>query len=161
MSHHDWSEVDFDWKGLNDCQDIMYKYGWKYGRLGGQIKEKYGTLRYYANFGWFSLHTLIYPGYCYCQFPKWLWHLDHSKPMRFLYKFLERPFFMWQKYWYNKAYQVALKKHPHLRAEILSSADHLELIKGPTRTEEDENEVRTIVLGWNGETVSTWVRSKK
>lgn len=53
---------------------------------------------------------------------------------------------------YNIAYQKALKKWPHLRAEILCGADFPEIIKGATRRDGKE----LHLLGWSGEILSTW-----
>jgi len=124
----------------------------KWGFLGGQAKEKYGELRFYAKFGWLSLHTLIYPGYVYSQFPNWLWRLDCRYIGPTLRFFFERPFVWWQIKVYNWAYQRALARHPHLRAEILNSADYHEFIKGCCRKEGKD----TIILGWNGEEIGRW-----
>lgn len=148
---HRWGDEDFDWDALNDCCDIVYRWS-KRGFITGQIKEKYGTLRWYAMFGHLSLHSLCYPGYVYSQFPDWLWKLDCNYIAPVLRFFFERLFVWWQLKCYNWAYQACLKKHPHIRTEILSSADHPELIKGATRKEC----CKTHILGWNGETVSTW-----
>lgn len=160
MTYQDWDDENFDWNAINDCCDILYKYATKYGRLGGQIKEKYGTIRFYAHFGNFNLHTLIYPGYCYPQFPTWLWKLDNNKHIGKIYNIVNYPFVIWQKFWYNYAYQKCLKKHPHIRRAILNSADHVELIKGASRIEETATEVHTIILGNNGEQIGKWVSSK-
>lgn len=126
---HNWSDSDFDWKALNGAINIIGPTCRKYGLLGGQIKEKYGTLRFYAMFGYLSLHTLIYPGYVYSQFPKWLWTLDIKYIGPILRFFFERPFVWWQKKVYNYAYQKAVKKYPHIRKEILCAADYPEFIK--------------------------------
>ena len=129
---HDWSNQDFDWGGLSKAMDIIRTYATDIGRVGGQLKEKWGQIRFYAHFagGWLNLHTIIYPGYVYCQFPKWLWNLDHNKYFRMLFIPFMKPFFLWQKYWYNKAYQMACKAYPHLKPEILFAADYPELIDG-------------------------------
>lgn len=146
---HDWSEKDFDWKGLNDCLTILYRIARRYGRLGGDIKEKWGQARFYARFGHLSLHTLVYPGYVYNQFPDWLWRLDCAiigPSLRFLF---ERLFARWQMKAYNTAYQRCLKKYPHLRAELLCGADWPELIRGATRKEGNI----TYILGWDGDEI--------
>lgn len=136
---HQWGDENVDWKGIDECCDILYKYCYKYGRLGGQIKEKYGTVRFYAKFGWLSLHSLIYPGWAFSQFPNWLYKLDNRVIGPVLRFFFERPFFWWQKQVYNYAYQQCLKKYPHLKEEILSAADYPEFIAGAeeyTRSED-------------------------
>ena len=132
---HQWGEKDFDWGGLDDAINIIHGTCVRWGRLGGQAKEKFGQVRFYAGFGYLSLHNLIYPGYVYSQFRNWLWRIDISyigPAMRFVFA---KPWFWWQKMIYNYAYQKALKKHPHLRAEILWAADYPEFIKGA----EEEN----------------------
>lgn len=126
---HEWGEEGFDWHGLDDAGNIIGDFCHRWGRFGGQIKEKYGTLRFYAHFTGFDLHMLFYPGYYYCQFPTWLWNLDW-KLRKTIFVPLHRPTTWWQTKVYNRAYQKALKKYPHLRKEILICADYPELIKG-------------------------------
>jgi len=58
---HDWGEKDFDWGGLADATHIVHDTCVRWGRLGGQAKEKFGQLRFYAGFGNLSLHSLMYP----------------------------------------------------------------------------------------------------
>lgn len=154
MSDHVWGDKDFDWKALDNAINDVYRLR-KWGRLGGQLKEKYGTLRWYVKFAYpMSLHNLIYPGYCYSQFPKWLWTFD----CLYLSKVLDFCFgkvFRWYQYQvYNLIYQYLIKKYPHIRAEILMQADYLELIKGVTR----EDGKKTHVLGAKGEILGTWSR---
>jgi hypothetical protein len=160
MSYYDDDTTDY--AGMNSCQDILYHYSHRYGRFGGQIKEKYGTIRFYAVFNDQSLHGLIFPGYCYKHknYPNWLWSLDIYYISEFIGKVFGRPLFWWRKQVYNYAYQQCLKKHPNLRRELLSSADYPELIKGATRFEEDDKERRTIILGWNGEEIGRWTSTK-
>lgn len=152
---HDWDDDRIDWKGINDAVDYISSYCTRWGRLGGQAKEKYGTVRFYCNFGWLSLHTLLYPGHVYSQFPKWLWALDIEYITPVLSFLFERLFVWWQQKIYNRAYQNALKKWPHLREEILRGASYVELIKGATRL--DGNKLH--VLGSKGEIIATWIRS--
>lgn len=152
MVHHNWGDKNVDWKGISDAANFISNYSHRYGRLGGTSKEKYGTVRFYASFGYLSLHTLLYPGYHYSQFPKWLWTLDIMYIGPFMRKLFERPFVWWQKKVYNRAYQGALKRWPHLRGEILADADWVELIEGATRKEGK----LTHVIGWNGEILTTW-----
>lgn len=128
MAYHDWSEKGFDWKGLDEAGYMIQSFCKRWGRLGGMYKEKFGRLRFYANFGWISLHTLIYPGYVYNQFPGWLWRLDLyciSPVLQFLF---ENIFDNWQRKIYNMAYRRAVLKYPHLREEILEHADYPELL---------------------------------
>jgi hypothetical protein len=131
MAYHDWSEKEFDWVALNDCQLIMYKYARTIGRVGGDIKEKYGSLRFYVHFSEFSMQSLFYPGYCYIQFPRWFHFGLEYKFLKYIYKYtgLNCLFLKWQLFWYSYAYNKACKTYPHIVDEILCCADHPELIK--------------------------------
>lgn len=160
MPYHNWSEEDFDWKGLSEAIHYITTYLRRYGKIMAHGKEKYGTARIYCHFGYLSLHGLVYPAYVSNQFPKWLWNFDCEYIAPVLRKLFEKSFVKWQMFIYNRAYQNALKKWPTLREEILCDADYLELIKGATREEETETEIITHVLGWNGESVSQWISSK-
>jgi hypothetical protein len=126
---HDWGDEGVDWKGINDCCDILYNICNRYGRLGGQIKEKYGTVRFYASFGYLSLHTLIYPGYVAYQFPRWLMKLDMKVIGPTLDFFFGKLFIKWQIFIYKYAYIKCLKKYPHLKEEITCCMNHPELLK--------------------------------
>lgn len=128
MTHHEWGDKDFDWKGLDDCCNIIITICRRYGRFGGQIKEKYGTIRFSSYMGYISLHSLIYPGYAWSQFPKWLWSFDIWYSGPFLQKYFGKMIFWWQRKVYNYAYQKAVKKYPHLKDEILCDADFPEYI---------------------------------
>lgn len=123
---HNWGEEGVDWKGIDDAATYIHGYCLKWAFLGGQSKEKYGTVRFYAHFGWLSLHGLIYPGYAWNQFPKWLWKLDCNIIGPALRFFFERPFVAWQRYIYKRAYRSAVRKWPHLKEEILVCADYPE-----------------------------------
>lgn len=151
---HNWGDENVDWEGINDAASFIADYCRKWGRLSAHGKEKYGTVRVYVGFGHISLHGLVYPGYVYNQFPAWLWTLDCDYIGRVLQFFFEKPFTKWQIFIYNKAYQHALHKWPHLRAEILVDADYLEYIRGATQIKGRH----TIIVGWNGEPLGSWVR---
>lgn len=127
---HTWGNKDVDWKGIDDVATYLATFCRRWGRLGGQTKEKFGTVRFYASFGWISLHTLVYPGYVYSQFPKWLWDLDCYYIAPVLQFLFTRPFIKWQHYIYKEAYKNALRNWPHLREEILRCADWPELLEG-------------------------------
>lgn len=127
-NYHEWGS-DFDWKGLDQAINIIAKTTKRYGRFGGSIKEKYGTIRFSPlNLGIISLHSLIYPCYYYNQFPQWLWKLDVYYIGPFLQKTLGRSWFWYQRKVYNYAYQKAVKKFPHLIEEIIVDADYPEYI---------------------------------
>lgn len=148
---HEWGDKDVDWKGIDDAAYYIADYCRRWGRLGGQYKEKYGTVRFYARFGDLSLHGLIYPGYVYYQFPKWLVRVDLAirTPLHFCLGHL----FTWiQHRVYSRAYRNALKLWPHLQAEILCNADYPELIAGHTR----QDGKKLHIIDTNGKIVATW-----
>lgn len=125
---HQWGDENVDWKGINDAAEFVGDYCARWARFRGQTKEKYGTVRFYAHLGYLSLHGLVYPGYVYSQFPNWLWTLDIYVISPLLQKTFSWVWNPWQKFIYKRAYKLAVKKWPHLRKEILSGADHLELL---------------------------------
>ena len=148
---HSWGDENVDWAGIGDSCDILYKCK-TWGRLGGQIKEKYGTVRFYASFGHLSLHTLIYPGHYYIRFPEWLYQLDNKIFTPILNFFFGKLFFWWQKKVYSHYYHVCLKKYPHLAKEILSCAVYPEYIKGCTYKEGN----LLHIMDLKGNVISTW-----
>lgn len=129
MSSHQWGDKDFDWKALDDAGHLLRKITKRYGRLGGDIKEKYGELRFYAKFGNLCLHTLIYPEYYFSQFPRWLWKLDCNYIGPVLNFFFGKAFIWWQMKVYRYAYKACIKKYPHIKDEILDAADYDKLLK--------------------------------
>jgi hypothetical protein len=150
-----WEDEDFDWKGLNDCIYYISYYCRKYARLGGDAKEKYRQVRFYAHFGNLCLHSIVYPGYVYNQFPKWLWNIDCKYIGPALQFCLEKPFVKWQMFIYSRAYTNAVHKWSHLRAEILCGADYLDLLPKFTHTTTCEICYKSTihVLGWDSEYV--------
>lgn len=157
---HHWKDEGVDWRGLSAAAQYLGDYCSRWGRFGGQTKEKYGTVRFYAQLGQLSLHSLFYPSYYCSQFPNWLWSLDLyyiTPALNFLFGKL---FYKWNVFIYNKAYQNALNKWPHLRSEILVDADYLELIEGASYIEETETEIIRNVIGTNGEIAGRWVSKK-
>ena len=137
MPHHIWGDTDFDWDGLNDALHIIWKTC-RWARLGAHVKEKYGSARVTPWFWDGSLHSLLYPGYVYCQYKdRWfgigniLWWCDiYLFPKIAKWTGLLSIIFWIQKKVYNLAFQRALKKHPHIRDEILADVDFHELIDG-------------------------------
>ncbi len=127
---HRWGDEGVDWKGISEAARYIGSGLRKWGRVTVlDYKEKYGTVRVYCVFGWSQIHSAVYPGYAYSQFPKWLWVLD----CRLGYH-LMRPL-NWvvvpiQKRMYRRYYAAAVRKWPHLRSEILDAADFSELLEG-------------------------------
>jgi len=127
---HSWDDPGVDWKGIDAAASYIGDFCRRWARLGGQTKEKFGQIRFYARFSNMSLHGLIYPGYVYSQFPKWLWRTDISYITPVLEFLFGKLFHKWQTFIYRQAYKRAVKKWPHLRKEILSAADQDQLLKG-------------------------------
>lgn len=152
MVSHNWGDEDVDWLAINNCIVDMWWWSRKIGRMGGDIKEKYGTVRFYAQFGYLSLHSLIYPGYAYSQFPKWLWRLDCRYIRPVLQFFFERLFSWYHRKFYSWLYHRMIKKYPQIEAEILSDSDYPEFIDGHFRREGRE----LHILDSKGNIVTTW-----
>lgn len=127
---HQWGDEDFDWKALDGAINIIYKT-MNFFRIGCHIKEKYGTIRTSVYFWDGDLHSLIYPGYVYSQFPSWLWKVDirYIKKISCFLK-LYIPIHWIQRKGYTLAYYLAMRKYPHIKEEICCDADAPELIIG-------------------------------
>ena len=153
MPTHIWGDENVDWEGINDAAEYIATFCSRWGRLGGQHKEKWGEVRFYPDFCHCFLN-LTHPGYVhYGRYPKWLMTIDiYYGPSILKYSGLMWFLSKWQPFIYSLAYNKAIKKWPHLRAEILCGADHPELIRGATRKEGN----KLHILGWNGEVLSTW-----
>lgn len=160
MAQHMWGELGVDWAGIDAAANYLGDYCKRRALLTGQTKEKFGTVRFYAHFGHLSLHSIVYPGYVYSQFPKWLWSLDCWYIGPVLRFFFERPFVWWQIRVYSRAYLNACEKWPHLQAEILCAADQPELISGRTWIETRKDEVHTHIIDLQGKEVGCWVSTK-
>ena len=128
---HSWGDEDFDWKALNGAIDEIYYWGKKVGRIGGDLKEKYGTVRWYTYpTGVYKISELIFPGYVYYQ-----WGADR-KPYHNIFDQVSsiymRPFkpliHKWKRFFYAFAYNRAVKKFPHIKEEILVCTDYPELL---------------------------------
>lgn len=111
---------------INHTLEIFHRWA-KRGLIMGQIKEKYNSSRWYAYLGTLlSLHILIYPGYYFNQFPKWLQKLDTNFFIPFFkYSGISYLFGKWQFFCYKQAYKEVLTKYPHLDHCI----DHQELVE--------------------------------
>lgn len=127
---HRWGDENVDWNGINDAAKYIADFLTKFGRVSVfDYKEKFGEVRVYCNLGWTSLHSIIYPGYAYSQFPQWLWVLD-LKFFTYVLKIPNRIVIRYHSALYRLAYKYAVKKWPHLHDEILNAADFPELLEG-------------------------------
>jgi len=139
---HTWGDDWPYWSDLDKAVSFVSSYCRTRGRLGGQAKEKYGTLRFYAQ-GHYQLHDLIWPGHAwlryqqkdYWKFP-WLcpilgpflqWFDFHVYMTRLFWP-LQWLIHRWQKFIYIRAYKLAIQQWPHIRAEVLACADYPELL---------------------------------
>lgn len=153
---HNWNNDGVDWKGIAEAGDFIRDYCIKWARLGGSVKEKYGTVRFYPiSMGSISLHQVVYPGYQRNRFPSWLWNFDIDYATPLLTKLFGSTYARWQEKVYYRAYKKAVYKWPHLRAEILVAADYLDLLNDGDLVRIEGR--KTYVLGWNGETLGTMV----
>jgi hypothetical protein len=128
---HSWGDENFDWKALDLALDELYKWGVVWGRVGGQIKEKWGCARYYANFSDGTLHSLLYPGSYRIQSPMWFYDNIDYKIIRpiIIYTGLIKVIHSYQRYFYRLAYKKAIKKYPHIKKEILTDCQYPEFVK--------------------------------
>lgn len=135
---HQWGDKWFKRYGsrLDRACDRLRKLTKRF-RLGGDIKEKYGTLRFYVKFH-SQLHDLIWPGYVYNQYPyDWMWSFDlwltcSSGLQTCLYWRLVGKWILRIQYFgYRWSYSKLVKEFRSIKKEILSAADYRqELLKG-------------------------------
>ena len=132
MTMHSWGEENFDWNVLNDAIHYVVCFCRRWGRLPLHGKEKWGVMRLEGLYFGFSIIWLIWPGYMYCpkNCPKWLWtldqHLAHYWPLWNwpLYRILFNWWFIpYQVGILKLAHKRAVKKWPHLKAEIMDEYD--------------------------------------
>lgn len=121
---------DIDYGALDD---IAYSIGQdlRFWRVSVRdTKEKHGTVRVYCSFGIDSLHTLVYPGYAYNQFPDWLRKLDARVISPFLYKSgLGSLTARLHTKVYAKVYKKYMDRYPQYARNILAGADYRELLE--------------------------------
>lgn len=129
---HTWGDDWPYWEDLNRAIHFIWWVCTKIGRIGVHSKEKYGTHRMTTYFWNGSFHSLIYPGYCYSQFPQWLWTFDIYYITKFM-QWLRFPIwivFQYQRCVFALAFYIAMKKHPHIADEIASDVDYYQGIIG-------------------------------
>ena len=139
---HDWSDESFDWNEFSKVEDFFYSRAQQY-RIAGQIKEKYGTLRWYAYLTPLSLHDIFWPGHMFLRWQQpaaWKWYLRWLSPiigeaLKYfdIYVFSNWTWFAkksqeWKVKGYVKAYEEAAKRWPQFKDEIFMMADQHELL---------------------------------
>lgn len=127
---HTWGDKNVDWKGIDDAAYYIAHWLKTWVRMPiQQYKEKFGTVRVYGSFGWHGIYSIYRPGYCW--YPKW-WpmRLDFWIADTLVFGFVNKVGIAIQKKAYAWRYKKAVEKWPHLREEIVSSADYGELFEG-------------------------------
>lgn len=128
---HNWGDKNVDWNGISDAAEYIGDFMVKWGRIVvSDTKEKWGTARVYCQFGWYDLHSIFYSRYHYIQWKQGslMWRLNYNKYVSLLVNKLGELIVPYQKYIYYLAYKRAVGRWPHLRKEILISADYPELL---------------------------------
>lgn len=126
---HSWGDEDVDWKGIDDAAYYIGCFIATWGRIGVmQTKEKFGTVRVYCHLGFSCFHGLVYPWHHWIH-SWWPYKLDLAISGA-IAKYVNYVLYPWQKLVYRQAYKNAVKKWPHLKAEILDCADFYEELKG-------------------------------
>ncbi len=128
-----WGDPDWDEKTKHTFFAIKCFEFWgvKIGRIGGQIKEKWGEPRWYANIGYVdSIHDMYNVGYHYYQWSpeqgKIYMMLDFINNMsRFFFRLwpIRKLILYWQVLFYNVAYWIAMLRYPKQAHEIYDSSD--------------------------------------
>jgi hypothetical protein len=121
---HTWGSEDVDWDTLWELSSSIPRDLRRWGRIAVHGKEKFGTLRLDLLFFGFTLHGFIFPGYMYKhpRFPEFLFAID-LQLQEFYDKVINPWYIPCQKWVYKKVLSRAVRKHPHLTAEILADTD--------------------------------------
>jgi len=123
-----------DFKHVHTTLRIFWRWS-RIGFIGGQQKEKYGSIRWYAHLGPIKdLHDIFKIGHMGYRWDP----LDHpvkdfiNNMSKFFFRLkpVMRATFLYEKLIYNIAYRHALYSSPGYETEVLSSCDHSELIWG-------------------------------
>lgn len=150
---HNWGDENVDWKSLGLAEQDLYFICTKLGRIGGQMKEKYGTLRFYAHFHGLSIHNLFWPGYVYSKVP---YHINVASEVLAKYTGLSYLFTRYQKLMYKVGYRYILHKYPSVRREIGSGADHPELFAYKMTETRDEEGLVSRYFYKDGTLLAAW-----
>ena len=141
---HSWGDENVDWKGIDDAAEYLGTWLQKWPRISVlQYKEKFGTVRVYCSFGWHGIYSAYRPGYVW--YSKW-WpiRLDFWLADTLVWKFFNKIVVYLQVKAYIWRYKKAVEKWPHLRDEILGSADYGELFEGKIPGYKHSNYWRTL-----------------
>ena len=126
---HSWGDKGVDWSGISDAAEEIATYLTRYGRISVQdFKEKFGTVRVYCDFGYFSIRTILNPGSPYWKQNRVLDALD--KVLMPVISRLNPIIVKYHEAVYRRAYKKAIMKYPHLIGEIMSGPDYYSLLEG-------------------------------
>ena len=115
------------------CDEAAYfihDYCVKWGRLGGQAKSKYGSVRFYVQFAspYYTIQSLIYPGDRYIQWSSEMRKVDEIVSSIIYYTGMFHIIYKWQSFIYRRAYKLAVSKWSQIKERILDYADYPELL---------------------------------
>lgn len=115
---------------INGVISLFYKYA-KRGLISGDMKEKYGTIRWYAEIRPIRrLHDITKRGHYYYRYgadDKPFMNFLDNLSMSYLRPFT-RLIYQYQKFMYGYAYRQAIRKFPTITEEILASCEHRDLL---------------------------------
>jgi len=127
MTYHEWGDKDFDWDALNEAAWYLQNRCRQFARMGIYTKEKYGTLRVSttsAYWTYWPVHSLVYPGYCYYQWPKWMiTYIEYPLAKLFMAIGITKLVNKYQHAVLKYFWKRAAKKWPHIAEEILGEYD--------------------------------------
>lgn len=127
-----------DYQKLGEACDIFYKWAYR-GRISGQIKEKYGTIRWYAYLNSkFSLNDIFYPCHMYYRFPLWVRKIDDFVFTYFINPLFGKLIYKYRVYCYRQGYLECVAK----LGPLPHSMDHDDLF-----TEEELKMISTVRWG--------------
>ncbi len=128
---HMWGDKDVDWDGINEAANYIGYWLKDWVRMPVScVKEKFGSVRIYCSFGWSMIYSIWRPSHIWL--PKWWPHrldswISYYTPIMKWVNYLVVPIHQKAYVW---RYKKAVEKWPHLRREILGSADYGELFEG-------------------------------
>ncbi len=127
---HVWGDKNVDWDAIGDAASWIGGQLVTWGRVSvNTTKEKWGTVRVYCHFGWYDMHSITHPRHRFNRYPTWLQQVDRVLISRII-KPMNLFVIPYQRWLYRNTYRRAIKRWPHIRAEILDSPDYPDLLEG-------------------------------
>lgn len=123
---------DYDGETEVLCDIAAYEIGkflLKWGRIPvRQTKAKFGTVRVYCSFGYYSFHCFFNPQHIFVRWPKWLYGID-LQISSYIMPILNKIVIPYQQFIYRRAYERAVKRFPTITGNILCCADFPEVLE--------------------------------